>query len=82
MTSTLGRGIRDMGIVDQAGMSAKQVAVGMKTVNLVGWMVLVVAVSLANAQGEERPKSADFSRPFEPDEHTVVLYQFDEGKGE
>ena len=54
----------------------------MKTVNLVGWMMLIVAVSLANAQGEEGPKSADFSRPFEPDEHTVVLYHFDEGKGE
>jgi len=54
----------------------------MKTVNLVGWMMFIAAVSLTNAQGKESPKSDDFSKPFEPDEHTVVLYHFDEGKGE
>lgn len=55
--------------------------VGMEMANLVGWMMLMAAISLANAQGKKRPKSVDFSKPFELDEHAVILFYFDEGKG-
>ena len=53
----------------------------MKTASLVGLMTLIVAVSLVDAQGKQSPMSHDFTKPFEPDEHTVVLYHFDEGQG-
>ena len=53
----------------------------MKTGSLIGWVTLMGVSSFVSAQGDESPMSDDFSKPFDPDEHTVSLYHFDEGEG-
>ena len=53
----------------------------MKTANIAGMVMLILAISLAKVHGKESLPD-DLRKPFEPDKHTVVLYHFDEGEGD
>ena len=51
-----------------------------QTISSVIYLTLLLCFSPADALAQSAP-GGEWTKPFTPDRHTVVLYHFDEGEG-